>query len=87
MMAASLSRPRATIASRVARTAASATTSTAGAGEFRALDGALGHARKEALQPVVVRVMQMIGLGGGEQDAVDARPEQRARERRAAGAE
>ncbi len=58
-----------------------------GAGEFRALDRALGHAREEALEPVVAHVMQVVGLGGGEQDAVDARAEQRAGKRRAAGAE
>ena len=37
------------------------------------------RARKR-FEPVVARMMQMIGLGGGEQDAVDARAEQRADE-------
>ncbi len=39
------------------------------------------------LEPVVVGVVQMVGLGRGEQDAVDARPEDRAEPRGAAGAE
>ena len=37
--------------------------------------GPFGHPRQNFLQPVVVGMVQMVGLCGGEQDAVDARPE------------
>ena len=46
-----------------------------GAGELGARDRPLGHAREDALEPVMVHVVQVVGLGGGEQDAVDARAE------------
>ena len=62
MIDGSRSRPRSTIASRVARTAASATTSIARAGEFGARDRALGHAREDALEPVVAGVVQWSAL-------------------------
>ena len=42
-----------------------------GAGEWRALDGALDEAGEDRLEPVMVAVVEVIGLGGGEQDAVD----------------
>ena len=38
------------------------------------------HATQNFLKPVMVRMVQVIGLGGGEQDAVGARPQQRAQE-------
>ena len=76
MIAGSLSRPRVTMASRVARTAASATTSIA-APVASARATALAHrAPQHGLEPVMAQMMQMVGLGRREQDAVDARPEQ-----------
>ena len=74
------SRPHArTMASRVARTAASAITSIVGADALRALDGARGQVTQDRLEPVVARVMQMVGLGRREEDAVDLRAKDRAR--------
>ena len=58
-----------------------------GAEPFGARDGAAGHQLQRRLEPVVVGVVEMVGLGRGEQDAVDARPEDRAEPRGAAGAE
>ena len=58
-----------------------------GAEPFGARDGAAGHQLQRRLEPVVVGVVQMVGLGRGEQDAVDARPEDRPEPRGAAGAE
>ena len=43
-----------------------------GAGEAGAFAGARHHAAEDRFQPVVVAVMELVGLGGGEQDAVDA---------------
>ena len=43
-----------------------------GAGEIGARDGAVGEPAHDRLQPVVAFVMQMVGLGRGDQDAVDA---------------
>ena len=65
-------------ASRVARTAASAITSTsAPASPARAM-ARCGHPLEDRLQPVVRGVVQLVGLGRGEQDLVGARLEQRA---------
>ena len=46
-----------------------------------------GQHAQDRLQPVVADVVEMVGLGGGEQDAVDARAEDRAQRRGAPGAE
>ena len=51
-----------------------------GAGEIRRAPIARPASGEDRLQPVMARVMQMVGLGRGEQDAVDARRE-RARAR------
>jgi len=50
-------------------------------------DGAPGHQFERRLESVVVGMVEMVGLGRGEQDAVDARPEDRPEPRGAAGAE
>ena len=46
-----------------------------GAGERRPRDGAFGEPAQDRLQPVVAGVVQLVGLGGGEQDPVGARAE------------
>ena len=43
-----------------------------GAGEGGARDRLVGDQAQDGLQPVVAGVVQMVGLGGGEQQAVDA---------------
>ena len=43
-----------------------------GAGERGALDGLVGDQPQDRLQPVVAGVVQVVGLGGGEQQPVDA---------------
>ena len=43
-----------------------------GAGERRARDGLVGDQAQDGLQPVVAGVVQVVGLGGGEQQPVDA---------------
>ena len=48
----------------------------AGAGVGCAADGAVGQQAQDRFEAVVAGVVQVIGLGGGEQQAVDARPEQ-----------
>ena len=58
-----------------------------GAGEPGAPGRALGHASEDAFQPVVVEMMQLVGLGRGEQDAIDARAEQVAQPRAPSAAE
>src|SRR5208337_5637881 len=45
-----------------------------------------GQSAQDSLEPVVACVVQMVGLGGGEQNPVDARPEDRGEARRAADA-
>ena len=42
------------------------------AGELGACDGALDDPGEDRLEPVVIAVVEVIGLGGGEEDAVDA---------------
>ena len=87
MMASSVSPPVLISASRVARMAASAITSiSAPTPSTRAIAFAVSDAQ-DRLQPVVALVMQMIGLGRGEQDPVDAGTEDRGEVRRASGAE
>jgi hypothetical protein len=54
----------------------------ASAGHVGAGDGAIDHAPQDRLQPVVARGMEMVGLGGGEQNAVGAWAQQRADNRR-----
>ena len=58
-----------------------------GAGEIGARHGAVGEPAHDRLQPVVALVMQMVGLGRGDQDAVDAAREQVGEEAAAAGPE
>ena len=58
-----------------------------GAGEFGARDRPFGDAGEDAFEPIVARVVEMIGLGGGEQDAVDARAKDAAEPGAASGAE
>ena len=72
-IASSVSPPCFTDASRVARTRGDRQHIDLGADVLRPRDGALDEQAKDRLQPVVARVMQMIGLRRGEQDAVDAR--------------
>ena len=55
-----------------------------GAGIFGAVGGHRHGAPQDRFQPVMAGMVQMIGLGGGEQDAVDPRPEQMAEEGAAA---
>ena len=73
MMLGSVSPAFVTVASRVARTEASASTSTCAPANFARSLARAHQAAKDRLQPVVVAVVQMVGLGGGEEDAVDAR--------------
>ena len=54
---------------------------------FGARDRLRRQRAQDRLQPVVARMMQMVGLGRREQDAVDARAEDRGEPRGAAGAE
>ena len=76
MIEGSVSPPWVTSASRVARTEASASTSTP-APANRARSAAWPTMRGEdGLEAVVVAVVEVVGLGGGEQDAVDAPPHQ-----------
>ena len=76
MMTGSSCAPLLTVPSRVARTAAMARTSILRAGQVRALDRTVGNAFDDCLQPVVALVVKMIGLGRGDQYAVDAVREQ-----------
>ena len=62
--------------SRVARIAASASDLHLGAGIFGARHRPAGELGEDRLEPVMALMMQMVGLGGGEHDAVDARREQ-----------
>ena len=80
MIDGSISPPWRTCASLVARTAASAITSTPAPADAGPRDGAIDHAPQDRLQPVVARGMEVVGLGGREQDAVGARAQQRAEE-------
>jgi hypothetical protein len=48
----------------------------AGTGHADALDGAIDQAPGQGVQPVMAFVMQMIGLGCGDQNTVDAAAEQ-----------
>ena len=54
---------------------------------FRARDRPRRQGSQDRLQPVVARMMQMVGLGRREQDAVDAGAEDRGEARGASGAE
>ena len=72
MMTGSVSRPCLTVPSRVARTAAMADHVDIGAGEVRPRHGAVGQPPHDRLQPVMAFMVQVVGLGRGEQDAVDA---------------
>ena len=47
-----------------------------GADRLDAGDGPRGEVPQDRLEPVVARMVQMIGLGRGEKDLVDLRPEQ-----------
>ena len=87
MITGKVSRPCLTVPSRVARTAAMASTSTSAPEKFGAGDGAVGEPPHDRLQPVVALMMQMVGLGRGDQDAVDAAREQVGEEAAAAGPE
>ena len=71
-MQGSFCRPERASASRVARSAASAITFTSAPANDGARDGLLGQQAQDRLQPVVAGVMQVVGLGGGEQQPVDA---------------
>ena len=62
--------------SRVARIAASASTFTSAPAYSARAIARLGELGEDRLEPVVALMMQMVGLGGGKQDAVDARGEQ-----------
>ena len=63
--------PWVTVPSRVARTEASARTSTLAPANLARSTRARDQARQDRFQPVVVAVVEMIGLGRGEQDPVD----------------
>ncbi len=65
------------MASRVARTAGDRQHVDLGAAIRRPLAGPLDETAENGLQPVVAGVVQMVGLGGREQDLVDARAEKR----------
>ena len=58
-----------------------------GAGIRGAAHGALGDEAQDRLEPVVARGVDVVGLGGGEQQLVDAAHEQRAQPVGGAGAE
>ena len=73
-----LSPLRDTIASRVARTAESATTSMAAPENSARSTARLDHAPQDRFQAVVTGMMQMVGLGRGEQHLVGARRKHRA---------
>ena len=68
-----------TVPSRVARTEASAITSTVAPANSRACDGALDDPGEHRLEPVVIAVVEVVGLGGGEEDAVDPARDEAAR--------
>ena len=47
-------------------------------GNPRPFHDPFGHARENGFEPVMIVVVQMVGLGGGEHDLVDPRTDQRA---------
>ena len=64
--------------SRVARNAASACTPTSAPASAGAAHGPIGDDAQDRFQPVVAGGVDVVGLGGGEQQLVDAAHEQRA---------
>ena len=79
--------PRARVVSRVARTEASATVPTRAPAASVRRTRAVDEEAQERVEPVVVGVVDVIGLGGGEQHPVGARREQARQQGVAAGAE